>query len=75
MLLITLNTVVSWASAHSRASAHVAVLAVRMESAYSWAGSYPGNVSQDHSDDEADENAYEGDGDIDDLDPFSDSDE
>ena len=34
----------------------------------------PGNVSQDRSDDEADENTYEEDGDIYDLDPFSDSD-
>ena len=33
------------------------------------------NVSQNRSDDEADENTYEDDGDIDDLDPFSDSDE
>ena len=32
-------------------------------------------MSQNRSDDEADENTYEDDGDIDDLDPFSDSDE
>ena len=37
-------------------------------------GKRPGNVNQDCSDDEADENTYEDD-DIDDLDPFSDSDE
>ena len=38
-------------------------------------GKHPGNVSQDHSDDKANENTYEDDGDVDDLDPFSDSDE
>ena len=32
------------------------------------------NVSQNRSDDEADENTYVDDGDVDDLDPFSDSD-
>ena len=33
------------------------------------------NVRQNRSDDEADENTYKDDGDIDDLDPFSDSNE
>ena len=38
-------------------------------------GKCPGNVSLDRSDDQANKNAYEDDGDIDDLDPFSHSDE
>ena len=38
-------------------------------------GKRPGNVSQDCSNDEADENTYEDDGDVDELDSFSDSDE
>ena len=38
-------------------------------------GKRPGNMSQNRSDDEADENNYEDDGDADNLDPFSDSDE
>ena len=62
-------TVVSRASTHSWVSAHVTVLAVRMDSAQVL------SVSQDCSDDEADENTYEDNGDVDDLDPFSDSDE
>ena len=37
-------------------------------------GKHPGNMSQGHNDDEAD-NTYEDDSDIDDLDPFSDSEE
>ena len=69
MYNICVYTTVSWASTHSRVSAHVTVLAVRMESTQR-----PGNVSQDRSDDEADENTYEDDGDTDDLDLFSDSD-
>ena len=38
-------------------------------------GKCPGYVSQDCRDDEADKNSYEDDGDVDNLDPFSDSDE
>ena len=34
-------------------------------------GQHPGNVSQDRSNDEVNENTYEDDSDIDDLDPFS----
>ena len=37
-------------------------------------GKHPDNVSQDRSDDEADENTYEDDGDVENLDPFSNSD-
>ena len=64
----------SWASAHSRISAHVTILAVWKEKR-PLPGKCPGNVSQDCRDDEADENTYEDNGDVDDLDPFSDSDE
>ena len=38
-------------------------------------GKHLGNVTQDCSNDEVDENTYEDDGDVDDLDPFFDSDE
>ena len=38
-------------------------------------GKHPGNVSQDRSDDEANEDTYEDDGDVDNLELFSDSDE
>ena len=38
-------------------------------------GKRPGNMNQDRSDNEADKNTYEDDGDVDDLDCFSDSDE
>ena len=36
---------------------------------------HPGNVSQDRSDDKANENTYEYNDDVDGLEPFSDSDE
>ena len=38
-------------------------------------GKHPGNVSQDCSNDKPDENTYEDNGDVDNLDPFYDSDE
>ena len=38
-------------------------------------GKHPGNVSQDCSDDNADKNTFEDNGNVDDLNPFSDSDE
>ena len=42
------NTLVSQASTHCRVSAHVTVLAVRMESAHALLGKHTGNVSQDN---------------------------
>ena len=38
-------------------------------------GKHPGNTNQDCSDDNADKNTYEDNGNVDDLNPFSDSDE
>ena len=38
-------------------------------------GKRPGNMSQNHSDNEADKHTYKDNGDVDNLDPFSDSDE
>ena len=65
-------TIVSWASAHSQVSTYVTVLAVQMESAHSQASAQVMWAI----DDEAGENTYEDDSDIDVyLDPFSDSEE
>ena len=68
-------TVVSWVSAHSRVSAQVAVLPSRMESAHSRVSARIESRTKDleDGDDETDEGAGEDD-DVDDLDPFSDSD-
>ena len=69
------TTVVSQASADSRVNAHVTVLVVRMESAHSRASTQETAVSQDCSDNKADKNTNEEDGDVDNLDPFSGSEE
>ena len=73
--LIHETTVVSQASADSWVNAHVTVLVVRMESAHSRASAQETAVSQDCSDNKADKNTNEDDGDVDNLDPFSGSEE
>ena len=65
----------SWASAHSQVNAYVTVLVVRMESTHSRASAQETVVSQDCSDNKADKNTNEDDGDADNLDPFSGSEE
>ena len=75
MLLQVNYTIVSQASAHSRLSAHVTVCMGCSNGKRPLLGKCPGNVSQDRRDDKADKNTYKDDGDVDDLDPFSDSDE
>ena len=74
------SAVESWSLIHettvvSRVNAHVTVLVVRMENAHSRASAQETAVSQDCSDNKANKNTNENDGDVDNLDPFSGSEE